>query len=247
MLPCCAAPAPQPWQWALDVTRHPASALRAQFERTAAARELCSEIVALLNTSFEDGEGGSGEPGMAPAELFTTALQLLDEGSCCWLTVHVRRPEAAPLLAAVMATARFSDRVHVVNLAVGREFRGCGIARYLLREAEAEAAERGMRFVGGHVDRSRPDLLALYDHLGAHPAPETGHGCGQPSVAKVALPIPAGRTAANVRRDQVDEWLRGCERRRAAQQRRRVCCCLAGLAASAAGVWGLYRLREPRA
>jgi ribosomal-protein-alanine N-acetyltransferase len=58
------------------------------------------------------------------------------------------------------------DEMHVLNVAVAPEHRRRGIARALMREAEARGRRRGTRLVTLEVRRSNAPAIALYRVLG---------------------------------------------------------------------------------
>jgi ribosomal-protein-alanine N-acetyltransferase len=58
------------------------------------------------------------------------------------------------------------DEMHVLNVAVAPEHRRRGVARALMREAEARGRRRGIRLVTLEVRRSNEAAIALYRKLG---------------------------------------------------------------------------------
>eukprot|EP01064_Diplonema_japonicum_P008876 TRINITY_DN16335_c0_g1_i1.p1 TRINITY_DN16335_c0_g1~~TRINITY_DN16335_c0_g1_i1.p1 ORF type:complete len:226 (+),score=17.72 TRINITY_DN16335_c0_g1_i1:55-732(+) len=158
---------------------------------------ICEGTVDILAECF--GEHGPANKG----DLFTECLKLLDEERCAWVVVL-----SGERVVAALATAVFTDAIHILNLAVDPEYQGQGVAKFALKEAQKIAISHNKSRLCGHVDRANASLLSLYKHLGCE-IQQTGFGSKSAtptSMLNLAASWDPSLSAEDVTAEQLREW-----------------------------------------
>ena len=117
---------------------------------------LCSDVVILLNEVFKSDIETTDD-------LFGAGLRFLDEMRSSWIVIKNENEKVI----GVAACSEFSDSMHVLNFAVTVKQQGRGLGKYLLRQVQFLACQKGLHKICGTVDSTSDYLCEMYSRMGA--------------------------------------------------------------------------------